>query len=245
MSDMYPPPLEIKVIRRLIKSVAIFLMSTLSEFHIEGKENLPGKGPLLIVSNHFNMADPAAIMATLPWLTEYIAGTQTPVVPRILRWIPRLWNPILVHRGSASLEAMRRAINVLKKGGILVAFPEGGAWASVLRPARPGIALLAARSDVPILPIGIDGTYEVFPKLSRWKRALVRVKIGRVFGPLHANIRGRSDKEELRLIGDTIMSHISELIPPERRGYLSDDPAIREAAKGTENYPWDLANLDW
>jgi 1-acyl-sn-glycerol-3-phosphate acyltransferase len=245
MVEKYVIPPELRIKRRFLKYVAIFLMSTLSDFHIEGTENLPREGPLLIVSNHFNMSDPAATMATLPWLSEYIAGTQTPVVPKVLRWIPRLWNPILVHRGSASLDALRRATNVLKNGGVLVTFPEGGAWASVLRPARPGIALLAARSNVPILPIGIDGTYEVFPKLARWKRARVLVKIGKVFGPLKANIHGRGDQEQLRIIGDTIMAHISELIPPERRGYLSDDPSIREAARGTEIYPWDMASIDW
>jgi hypothetical protein len=39
-------------------------------------------------------------------------------------------------------------------------------------------------------------------------------------------------------IGHTIMRQIAELIPPERHGFYSDDPAIREAARGTEIYPW-------
>jgi hypothetical protein len=40
------------------------------------------------------------------------------------------------------------------------------------------------------------------------------------------------------VIGHEIMRHIAELLPPEKRGHYSDDPAIREAAKGTEVYPW-------
>jgi len=40
-------------------------------------------------------------------------------------------------------------------------------------------------------------------------------------------------------IGHDIMVHISKLLPPEKHGYYSNDPKIREAAKGTEVYPWE------
>jgi hypothetical protein len=50
--------------------------------------------------------------------------------------------------------------------------------------------------------------------------------------------RGRERREQLDEIGHEIMRHIAALLPPEKRGHYSDDPAIREAAKGTEVYPW-------
>ena len=63
-------------------------------------------------------------------------------------------------------------------------------------------------------------------------------RIGKPFGPFAASGRGRERRRQLEEIGHEIMRHIADLIPPERRGFYSDDPAIREAAKGTEIYPW-------
>ena len=49
------------------------------------------------------------------------------------------------------------AETLLKRGGIIGIFPEGGNWATVLRPARPGPAYLATQTGAPLLPVGIDG----------------------------------------------------------------------------------------
>jgi hypothetical protein len=53
--------------------------------------------------------------------------------------------------------------------------------------------------------------------------------------------RGRAHRQQLEAIGHEIMQCIAELIPSERRGHYSDDPAIRAAAQGSEVYPWDDA----
>ena len=117
-------------------------------------------------------------------------------------------------------------------------FPEGGSWATVLRPPRPGAAFLAARTGVPILPVGLSGLLDVFPALRRRRRAQVTLRIGEPFGPFQATDRGRARRHRLDEIGDEIMRHIAELIEPDRRGHYSDDPAVRTAALGTEIYPW-------
>jgi hypothetical protein len=66
----------------------------------------------------------------------------------------------------------------------------------------------------------------------------VKAKIGKPFGPVVASDGNRPAREELDEIGHNIMRQISVLLPPDRRGYYSPDPAIREAARGTEIYPW-------
>ena len=107
----------------------------------------------------------------------------------------------------------------------------------MLRPARPGAALLAARSSAQILPVGLDGVTDVFP-LRFGRRAKVRVNIGKPFGPFKEDVRGRAGREKLEEIGHLLMQKIKELIPSHRHGYYADDPTVREAAKGTEIYPW-------
>jgi 1-acyl-sn-glycerol-3-phosphate acyltransferase len=95
------------------------------------------------------------------------------------------------------------------------------------------------RTGVQILPVGFANLNEIFPSLRERKRARITIRIGKVFGPFRAEGRGRARRPELEAIGHEIMAHIAELIPAEKRGHYSDDPAIRAAAQGTEIYPWD------
>ncbi len=90
-----------------------------------------------------------------------------------------------------------------------------------------------------LLPVGLDGFIDVLPRLGKGKRAHVTARIGQPFGPFTAPGRGRERREYLEQIGHEIMRHIAELLPPERRGHYSDDPAIRAAAQGTAYYPFD------
>jgi len=64
------------------------------------------------------------------------------------------------------------------------------------------------------------------------------VTIGKPFGPFSTTGSGRERRAQLDEIGHEIMRHIAALIPPEKRGHYSEDPAIRAAAQGTEVYPW-------
>jgi hypothetical protein len=79
----------------------------------------------------------------------------------------------------------------------------------------------------------------VIPSLRKGERAEVTIQIGQVMGPFKAEGRGRARRNRIDEIGKEIMMQIAALIPPERRGYFSDDPAIREAAKGSHRYPWE------
>ena len=133
---------------------------------------------------------------------------------------------------------MRAGEQILRQDGVLGVFPEGGSWATILRPARPGTAHLAARSGSKLLPVGLYGFTEVFPP-RLGKRARPVINIGKPFGPFKVSGRGRVRREQLNEIGHAIMREIAELLPEQVRGRYSADPALREAAKEFEAYPWD------
>jgi 1-acyl-sn-glycerol-3-phosphate acyltransferase len=211
----------------------------LANIEVEGIENIPERGPLLVVGNHFNFLDPVAMIHATPWPLDFVGGVERPNAPRITRSIPYLWGYITVRRGTGSLQGLRKAESVLAQDGVLGIFPEAGSWAKVLRPARPGTAFLAARTGAPILPMGMINMENVFPTLRRGGRPTVRVRVGEVFGPFSTTSRGKERRDQLDEIGHAIMKKIAALIPPDKRGYYSEDPAIREAARGTEIYPWD------
>jgi 1-acyl-sn-glycerol-3-phosphate acyltransferase len=227
-----------RVIRALLQRLAHTAFAVLTDLQIVGRENLPAGGPLLVVANHFSYIDPVAMVRVVPWPLEFIGGFRTPNAPTWTTGIPRMWGFFPVFRGTGSRYALRAAEAVLAQGGVLGVFPEAGSWAQVLRPARPGAAYLAVRTGAPLLPMGFDGLIDVFPSLRKGRRARATLRIGEPFGPFHATGRGRERRRQLDEIGHEVMRHISELIPPERRGHYSDDPAIRAAAAGTEIYPW-------
>ncbi|MBI4730633.1 MAG: 1-acyl-sn-glycerol-3-phosphate acyltransferase [Chloroflexi bacterium] len=231
-------PFRRRPVRFVLKQLSAPAFSLLTRLEINGAENLPEQGPLLMVGNHFSFIDPVAFVRLAPWPIEFVGGAVTPHAPLWTRIIPFLWGYHKLYRGTGSRDALRAAEDILKLGGILGIFPEAGNWATVLRPPRPGTAYLAARTGAPILPVGLDGFTEVFPSLFRGRRAKVTVNIGKPFGPFTACGSGRERRAQLDEIGHEIMRHIAELLPPEKRGHYSDDPAIREAARGTEIYPW-------
>jgi 1-acyl-sn-glycerol-3-phosphate acyltransferase len=226
-----------RLMRSVLHQLTRPLFGLLTDLHIIGEENIPRKGPLLVVGNHFSFIDPVAVVRIAPWPMEFVAGANPPHAPRFSLIIPKVWDVLPLYRGTGSTDALKVAASVLDQGGVLGIFPEGGNWARVLRPARPGTAFLASLTGAPILPIGLHGLNDVLP-LRPGKRARVTITIGKVFGPFHTTGHGRERRAQLDEIGHEIMRRIAELIPPEKRGHYSDDPAIRSAAKGTEIYPW-------
>jgi 1-acyl-sn-glycerol-3-phosphate acyltransferase len=235
--NKYPYPRR-RLVRRVLKRLINAAFFILSDFNIIGQKHLPAGGPLLVVCNHFSFIDPVAVIHALPWPLEFLGGAQAPNAPAAVSWIRNIWKTIPVHRGTASRESMLHAQAVISQGGILGIFPEGGSWASVLRPPRPGAAFLAARTGAPILPIGLSGFTNFFKRSQIGKRVPVTVCIGKPFGPFDLNVRNREGRQQLDQFGSEIMLHIAELIPEELRGFYSSDPAIRAAARGTEIYPW-------
>ena len=237
MNDEFSYPRRL-FIRRTAKTLASAAFFLLSDFQVKGKENLPESGPLLVVANHFSFIDPVAVMRALPYPIEFVGGAEFPHAPTIVQALPKLWGYYPVFRGTGARYALRAAEAILSQDGVLGIMPEGGSWAEVLRPARPGAAYLASKTGARLLPLGLYGLNEIFP-LQWGKRPTVHVNIGEPIGPFHADGRGRERRRQLDQIGEKIMNAIAALLPDRYRGYLAEDPTIRKAAAGTEVYPWE------
>ena len=228
-----------RIIRGILRILANFALWLLTDLKVTGVENIPKSGPFIIIANHFSFVDPVLIMSKIPYWMEFVGGTINPGAPDAVSILPKLWGILNVYRGSASREALLAAQSVLEKKGVLCIMPEGGNWAHVLRPARPGTAFLAQRTGVPILPVGFVGLENIFHQFKLLKRKPIQMNIGKLFGPIGVEAGERPNREELDEMGHDMMRHIAELIVPEQRGFYSGDPAVREAAKGTEVWPWE------
>jgi len=227
-----------RYVRTVLRGLIRFAFALLARLQIIGEENVPEAGPLLVVANHFHFTDPVAVIRAMPWPLEFIGGFRMPNAPTGVKWLTTAWGTHRVRRDGSSRAALAAAEEVLKAGGVLGIFPEGGSWASVLRRPRPGAAYLAARTGSLVLPIGLDGLTELFTSLLRFRRARVTIRIGRPIGPFDPAERGRAGRGEIERIGETIMHRIAELIPQERRGVYSEDPKLRAAAAAVV-YPWE------
>ena len=239
MSEEFPYP-RFQIRRRFFKFIGSLLFKLFAQVEIIGKENLPTEGPIIVVANHFSFADPSLLIHLLPWQLEFLAGTNHPGAPnKIIGNMPKLWGVYKVQRGTSSRYAFKASSAIMQQGGILGIFPEGGVWATVLRPARPGVPLITANSQAPLLPIGIDGMDKMFPlKFSLFRRTKITVRVGEQFGPFQVTGRGKERRAQLDNIGDEIMSKIAELLPPEKRGLWADDPKLVEEAKAVSEFPW-------
>jgi len=187
------------------------------------KENIPSEGPLLIVANHISLADPPVVSVSINRKTVFMAKEEL-FKPRIIGVFLRRFGAFPVRRNHPNKEAFKNVRSVLKSGLALVIFPEGGRSMNFkLKKALPGSALIALRSGVPILPIGITGTESIDGLGWLLHRPKVVVNIGQTF--TLPRKKGKLTKEELAEYTDTIMERIAELLPPEYIGryHISKD----------------------
>ena len=241
MSRDHPYPRR-RPVRFVMRKLALAALRLLTDLRVVGRENLPQKGPLIVVANHFTIFDVAAAIAVVDWPMEFLGGNLLVDAPGPLTLLPKAWGYYAVRRGGVSRDAMRAASDVLAQDGVLAIFPEGGSWAQVLRPARPGTAYLAVKSGARILPLGLDGLPHIFSSLRQGRRQQVTLRIGQPFGPLTVSGRGKERRAELDALGDVIMQQIADLLPPETQGVYSPDPAIRAAAAPLAIFPYDDLN---
>ncbi|MCD6359401.1 MAG: 1-acyl-sn-glycerol-3-phosphate acyltransferase, partial [Armatimonadetes bacterium] len=133
-----------------------------------------------------------------------------------------------VARGRVSKTAWQQAARVLAQGQMLAMFPEGSRSPGArLRPALPGAALLAARSGVPILPVGIAGTERIRGLAWLWHRPRITVSIGESFS-LPA-VSCRLTQVERTELTDVIMGRIAQLLPASYRGNYGQEEGSDES----------------
>jgi len=211
--------------RRLVRGLLTFSLDIarriLTRWEVSGRENLPQKGPLLIVGNHFNFMDSVAPIHITHWPLEFIGDFEMPNAPSVMKIFPKAWQTLKIEQGTPNFEALLASEAVLAQDGVLVIYPEGHVHSGPLRRALPGAAFMALRTGVPILPMGTisDNNWKLFETIKEEKRRLrITMKIGEVFGPLKAENPNRPSREEIKAAGDLIMQKIAALLPKEYRG---------------------------
>lgn len=119
---------------------------------VEGRLNVPRRGPLIIAGNHEHALDPFAIAQRLPGgLRVQFMAKQELFVP-VIGWVIRRGGSFPVQRGRGDIAAFRTALGILRRGGVLGIFPGGRRGAAEL---QAGAAALALKSGAPLLPAAV------------------------------------------------------------------------------------------
>lgn len=162
-----------------LKPIAVVIMKALFRLEVHGSHHVPAQGPLLIVANHSSLLDPPLVGGAAPRQLTFLAKAELFEVPGLGALIRRLGAQPL-RREGADPSALRAAQRVLQEGGALLVFPEGTRGEEgVLREAKPGAALLAMQTGVPVVPAYVHGSGRAWPRGRRLPRP---VKVVVTFG---------------------------------------------------------------
>jgi 1-acyl-sn-glycerol-3-phosphate acyltransferase len=143
----------------------------------------------------------------------------------LIGWLVKQFGAFPVAKGKLDRRAGRRALELLSSGHALVILPEGKrSEDGRLGHAYPGAALLAIRSDVPVLPVGISGTGQLLGKWWFLRRPRITFNIGQPF--TLSNSHDKFSKAEIANLTHEIMMNIAELLPHEYRGHYANQENI-------------------
>ncbi len=166
---------------RLICRVALRSFTRLRTW---GMENVPADGGLIMACNHQSYLDPPLVCCMLARESRYLArSTLFAFSP--LGWLLRSVGAMPLGRGESDRSALRRAEAVLRAGWLLTLFPEGTRTSDGgLQRLKPGVASLAMRAGVAVMPVYIHGAFEVWPRTGRLPRpAPVSILYGKPIAP--------------------------------------------------------------
>ncbi|MBM3945883.1 MAG: 1-acyl-sn-glycerol-3-phosphate acyltransferase [SAR202 cluster bacterium] len=202
---------------RISRAVEGLLIRTLSRWRVEGVENVPPRGPLIVVANHLSNMDPPLLMCSIPRRLHFLAKRGL-FKPGLSQFFSAFGAYPVDLEAAKDMKGFNWCRRLLERDGTICIFPEGTRHRTGgMHKAIPGVALLALRTQAPILPVGITGTahigaiWQVFVPTGD-----ITVRIGRVFSL--PNVEGRLQRAQLDSFTTQVMQRIAMLLPREYQG---------------------------
>ena len=199
--------------RKVMLTLLRAAFSLVMELRVEGSENYPLDGPVIIAANHVTSFDVFPMQFSLPRPIFYMGKAE--LFNIALDAMLRNLGAFPVYRGEKDEWALRHAAKVLAHGQTLGMFPEGTrSYGKGLNLAKTGTARLAIEANCPIIPLAVAGTDDFFKEFPR--RAVVTIK-------LLPPVLPKPNDTPLSLT-DRLMFALASGLPVEMRGVYVDAP---------------------
>ncbi len=190
---------------RIVKFLLKIYFGIFYKVEIKGMENVPEEGGVILCANHIGQLDMFFIGYKIKRLVHFMAKAEL-FNSRIVAWFLKGVGAFPVKRGTGDIGAAKTVYKLLKSGKIVGILPEGtrtrGKDPGNIK-VKAGAAMFAVNAGVPILPVGVDGSYKFFTK--------VRVVIGKPYR-IETDPEKKLTPEELADLSEDIMRRVYALL---------------------------------
>jgi 1-acyl-sn-glycerol-3-phosphate acyltransferase len=205
-----------KFLRKFFRFFGKILLSLLARPTIIGRKNLPIHGPAILVGNHVAVLEIVMMAVYSPKIVEFLGAGDIPIDPNVA-WLANLYGYIPIQRGTIDRTGIKKALSVLKQGGIIGVFPQGGIWETAIDQSRIGTAFLSQKGEAPVTPIGFGGVKGALKQILRLKRPKLIMNVGQTLElPSSREVEPYS-RNELEAYTQAIWLNIFELLPEDER----------------------------
>jgi len=216
---------------RMVALLARIFTRAFANIEVQGLENVPRTGTVILAANHISNFDPLVAGA---WITVGLHRRRIHWLGKrelfdwpVIGWASANGGVHPVNRGNADVESFRLATKILESGYVLFVFPEGTrSPTGELGEAKDGTAMLAMRTGARIVPIGINGSDAVWKKgqklPSPFPRRTITVRIGESFAIDDVVPEGTDRRAAKGIVTTALMHRIAALLDPRHRGVYAE-----------------------
>ena len=207
--------------RKTLQRIVRFLINALTHTEFIDLDNIPAEGGLIIAINHLNYLD-TPVLFTNPRRPDITALVTTKYQKNtLIKWFTETAEGIWINRDIADFSAIRKASKVLAEGLALGIAPEGTRSKNAkLQKGKPGTIMLAAKTKVPIVPVGITGTEDWSEKLLHLRKPRITIRFGKAF--VIPEFKQGERSSDLKYWTEELMKRIAALLPEQYRGMYSE-----------------------
>jgi 1-acyl-sn-glycerol-3-phosphate acyltransferase len=212
----------------------ISVFNGLMNIHFSGLENIPPTGGCILATNHLSRLDTPLIFMAIDRTDLSALVTDKYRSNPLFALFVEVSDSIWINREIADHKAIRAGLEHIKRGGLLGIAPEGTRSRNgELLQAKSGVALIAEKAGVPIIPVGIHGTEDTMFRLTHLQRPEIFASFGKPF--ILPLVDHRDRNQSVLDNTDEIMCRIASLLPPKYHGFYSGYPRILELSQGKES----------
>jgi 1-acyl-sn-glycerol-3-phosphate acyltransferase len=202
--------------QRAFRWIIVTLFKLLVHIDVEGMENFPQSGPLLLVSNHLNILDAPIALIFIPRRMTTFVKSKWKRPP--FNWLMACMGDV-IYANKADHRALNEGIKVLQSGRVLALAPEGTrSRTGGLGKGQAGVVLLALKANAPILPTAAHGQEQAMRYWKRFRRVPIQIRVGQLI----ELPPGKANREQLEMFTQQIMIAIARLLPSDYRGIYAE-----------------------